>query len=187
MSALSLTIPLQQFVFQARRRLGTAGLVGVALLVAATIAAFAVPEEQKTAIALHDQAAHTRNRFDDLDKQLAATPSSGEKLERFQTWFPVLDRSTDDLRAVFDAARARKLDLPRGEYALTRLEGSGGLSRLDVVLPVKDSYDTVKAFVAAVLNALPHASLAELRVERPAAANDRLDARVHFALYYRER
>jgi hypothetical protein len=41
--------------------------------------------------------------------------------------------------------------------------------------------------VADVLNKLPHASLDELRVERPGAAAEQLESRVHFTLFYRER
>jgi len=38
-----------------------------------------------------------------------------------------------------------------------------------------------------VLNKLPHASLDELRVERPGSAAEQLESRVHFTLFYRER
>lgn len=160
-------------------RLGANGLLGAGLLVTAAIGlAYAQKAQQESM----QPPAHAEVGNPHTD---SAAP--GERLERFRNWFPSADTSTTDLRKIFHAAQASHLSLARGEYSMTAIDGSGGLQRFDVILPIKERYVAVKSFVAQVLNELPHASLAELRVERPAAATDELDTRVHFTLYYRTR
>jgi hypothetical protein len=94
---------------------------------------------------------------------------------------------TRDLRTVFAAAGRHRVDLPKGDYTLSHAEDGSGVARLEVVLPIKDRYATVKALVADLLTELPHASLSELKLERAAANTELLEARVRLTLYYRER
>ena len=58
---------------------------------------------------------------------------------------------------------------------------------MEVVLPIKDRYVTIKALVADLLNELPHASLSELKMERSGASVNVLEARIRLNLHYRER
>ena len=171
-----------------RFRLGLAGIAGVALLVAAAVAmALATRTHHETAwlSAAAEQARERLAKFGAAHPAEEHTPA--EQLARFQQWFPPASQSTADLRVIFTAAQSAHVDLARGEYQVRPVDGSGGLERFDVILPVKEHYAPVKAFVADVLNKLPHASLDELRVERPGSAADQLESRVHFTLFYRER
>jgi hypothetical protein len=84
---------------------------------------------------------------------------------------------------IFRLARDQRVPLPHGDYIAVR-RSEARLTTWDVVLPVRTNYGSIRAFVASVLNELPHASLAELRMER--AGGDQLDARVHLTLHYRE-
>jgi len=86
---------------------------------------------------------------------------------------------------MFDTAQKHRIELTKGEYALAHAADSSRLQRFEVVLPIKERYATIKVFVAEVLKAVPHASLAELRIERSAVNVEELDARVHFTLFYR--
>jgi len=169
-------------------RLGANGLIGVAMAVVAVAGLAYALRTQHEAADLQQQAEAARARAAQMATvaPVEVVPA-GERLTRFQNWFPTADTSTADLRKIFKAAQASHLTLSRGEYSLTSIDGSGGLQKFDVILPVKEHYGSVKSFVADVLNELPHASLAELRVERPASAADELDTRVHFTLYYRTR
>jgi hypothetical protein len=168
-------------------RLGANGLLGIGMVVLAVAGLGYAVHTQHEAADLQAQAEAARSRAAQVTTQPVVVLPSGERLARFQKWFPTSDTATTDLRTIFKAAQASHLTLTRGEYSLTAIDGSGGLQKFDVVLPVKEHYGSVKSFVADVLNELPHASLAELRVERPAAATDELDTRVHFTLYYRTR
>jgi hypothetical protein len=167
-------------------RLGIAGMAGVGLVVVAAIGwTFARGAHHETA-ALSARTSEARARVAQLGDPKPPERTDAEQLARFQQWFPAAEQSTADLRVIFAAAQAAHVDLARGEYSVRAVEGSGGLSRFDVILPVKEHYGPVKSFVAEVLNKLPHASLDELRVERPGASADQLDSRVHFTLFYRD-
>lgn len=168
-------------------RLGANGLIGIAMVAVAVVGLGYAVRAQQEAAQLQQQAEQARARAAAAPAPVVAVLPESERLARFQKWFPTSDTNTADLRKIFRAAQASHLELVRGEYTLTTIEGSGGLQKFDVILPVKEHYAGVKSFVADVLNELPHASLAELRVERPAAATDEVDTRVHFTLYYRVR
>lgn len=167
-------------------RLGAAGVLGAGLLLAAAIGlAFATRAHRETEW-LSTRTEQARARVAQNATVHTEDHSPAEQLARFQQWFPLAEQSTADLRVIFAAAQSAHVDLAKGEYALRPVEGSGGLERFDVIFPVKEHYAPVKTFVAEVLNRLPHASLDELRVERPGSATDQLDSRVHFTLFYRE-
>jgi hypothetical protein len=188
MNRFNLTLhALNRFGRWVQSRLGTAGVAGVALLVTAGLGmAFATQAHRETEW-LSAAAERARARIAQIGTTHTEDRTPAEQLARFQQWFPPARQSTADLRVIFAAAQAAHVDLARGEYSLRTVDGSGGLERFDVILPVKERYAPVKAFVAEVLNKLPHASLDELRVERPGSAADQLESRVHFTLFYRER
>jgi hypothetical protein len=167
-------------------RLGAAGVVGVALLLAAAIAFALATFAQRDIEWLSARTEQARARIAQLGITHIEDHTPAEQMVRFQQWFPAASQATADLRLIFAAAQAAHVELARGEYSVRPVEGSGGLERFDVILPVKEHYAPVKSFVAEVLNKLPHASLDELRVERPGAAAEQLESRVHFALFYRE-
>jgi len=171
----------------AQLRLGTAGIAGVALLLVAGIGLALATLAHRENEWLSARTEQVRARMAQIGIAHVEDHTPAEQLARFQQWFPPARQSTADLRVIFSAAQAAHVDLGRGEYSVRTVEGSGGLERFDVILPVKEHYAPVKAFVAEVLNKLPHASLDELRVERPGSTADQLESRVHFTLFYRER
>jgi len=168
-------------------RLGVAGVAGVALLIGAAAALVLATYAHREAEWLSAAAEQARARIAQIGTvHVAEDRTPAEQMARFQQWFPPAGQATADLRVIFAAAQAAHVDLARGEYSVRPIDGSGGLERFDVILPVKEHYAPVKAFVAEVLNKLPHASLDELRVDRPASATEQLESRVHFTLFYRE-
>jgi hypothetical protein len=168
-----------------RERLGIVGLIGMGLLLlAAVLSAYAPPLARK-AQDLQTAAEHTRGLLEETRQQLAKQPGSSQQAAQLREWFPTIDRSSADLRVMFDTAQRHRIELAKGEYALAQVADASRLQRFEVVLPIKERYGTIKAFVAEVLKAVPHASLAELRIERNAANVEVLDARVHFTLFYR--
>lgn len=171
---------------QAQSRLGIAGLAGVGLVLAALAAWIVATRTHQQTEWLSARTAEARVRVSQLPEPKAPDRTDAEQLARFQQWFPPAEQSTADLRVIFSAAQAAHVELARGEYSVHVVEGSGGLERFDVIFPVKEHYAPVKNFVAEVLNKLPHASLDELRVERPGSSADQLESRVHFTLFYRD-
>jgi hypothetical protein len=171
--------PLQQ-------RLGAAGIAGVALLAAAAIGLLYAPQILLEADSMHFAVDRTRARLAEIDRELAATPGSVRQLDRFHTWLPPFRQSTSDLKTLFDIAAKSQIQLIKGEYALKQ-DNAHHIARLEIVLPIKDTYRDIRGFVAATLDALPHASLSELRMERSAPNVEPLDARLRITMFYRDR
>lgn len=167
-------------------RFGTFGLVGIGLLLLALGLAVYAPQMAREAEDLRGQVDRTRGRLDNVRRDLAQRPGPAQRAAQLRESFPTIDHAAADLRVMFDAAQKNRVELAKGEYALAQTEDASRLRRFEVTLPVKERYVTIKSFVADVLNAVPHASLAELRIERSATNVDQLDARVHFTLFYRE-
>jgi hypothetical protein len=168
-------------VLHLRALLGSAGFAAVLLLAAAGGAAWWAPRVEDDASALRAQTAaegaRVRARLQDLP------PDPATQMAQFREWFPRGTRNVEDLRTIFQVAKRQQVQLLRGDYVAGR-QPETRLATYDVVLPVRASYGGIRAFVASVLNELPHASLADLRMER--ARGDMLDARVHLTLFYRE-
>ncbi len=169
-----------------RKTLGTFGLVGLSLLLLAGGLYFYAPTLDQQARRMRADVDRARGQLDDVRKQLASRPNTAHQAAQMREWFPTSDHVTADLRVLFDTARKNHVELLKGEYTMTAGADASRLQRFEVVLPVRDRYVTIKSFVGEVLNAVPHASLSELRIERNAATADQLDARVHFTLFYRE-
>lgn len=168
-----------------RSRLGPAGLTG-ALLIALSVAALGyAPLLREDTDARKAEVEALRMQLQSM--QQASPGTGGGAVERLRAVLPPMDAATHDLRTVFEVAARHRVDVPKGDYTLHRADDGSGLARLDLLLPIKDRYVTIKALVADLLNALPHASLGELRMERPAATSSVLEARVRLTLHYRER
>jgi hypothetical protein len=166
-------------------RLGVVGWTGIGLLLLAAVLGLYAPPLARQAQDLHASAERTRGMLEEARQQLARQPVSSRQAAQLREWFPTIERANSDLRLVFDAAQRTRIELTKGDYALANAADASRLQRFEIVLPVKDSYVTIKAFVAEVLKALPHASLAELRIERGTANVETLDARLRFTLFYK--
>jgi hypothetical protein len=166
---------------QRLRRLGAAGAAGLLLLAAAIAAVAWVPQLQRDTETLQGRFESESARRQQAPGERA--PDTATLLARFREWFPPPSQDVADLRTVFRVARDNQVVLARGDYTVAR-QADARLATLDVVLPVRTTYGGARAFVAALLNELPHASLAELRMERVTAGE--LETRVHLTLYYRE-
>jgi hypothetical protein len=166
-----------------RAHFGWAAATGLFLLFAAGAAAWWAPQLADEAVALQAQREAVRVRT--REARASLPPDPADQMAQFRAWFPTEEKNVDDLRTLFRIAGEQRIVLARGDYGAAR-RPDAQLSTYDVVLPIHTTYAGVRAFVAAVLNALPHASLEEMRIERSAAGNDTVEARVHLTLYYRE-
>lgn len=168
-----------------RVKLGPVGLAGLLLLALAAGAVAYVPLLESEAEDLQSQVEALRTQLETT--QRTARPTALGQADTLRTLLPPLDMGTRDLRTVFAAASRHRVELPKGDYTLSHTEDGSGVARLEIVLPIKERYVTIKALVADLLSELPHASLSELRMERPTASANVLEARVRLTLYYRER
>ena len=163
----------------ALRRLGTAGVIALGILVAC--AAF-------YAEALRPAEEDAAARRAALERQRSRTPyrpvsvdSRAEDLRRFHALFPPSSELNAQVERLHSLGRRAGLDLAQGEYRLERR--TNGLWAYRVTLPVRGSYGQLREFMSAVLKDMPVASIDALRFERKRAADTQLEAQVGLTVY----
>jgi hypothetical protein len=163
------------------RRLGSAGIVGVGVLLACAGFWFSAlkPLEQEVA-AERAELERARAR---TPHQPRGTSSREAELRRFYELFPSSGELSTQLERLHALARAAGLELAQGEYRLERRRV--GLWAYRVTLPVRGSYLQLRAFLDALLKDMPIASLDALRFERKKAAEAQLEAQLRITVHVR--
>lgn len=162
-------------------RLGTAGVLGVGVLLACTafyLSAVVPAGRELAAQRLAAERLRTRTPY-----QPVAADGRGEELRRFYNLFPPIEKLTDQLEQLYGIARGAQLELSQGEYRLEKR--SAGLWSYRVVLPVRGTYPQIRGFVASVLKTMPIASVDGLRFERKKAVETQIDAQVRLTIHFR--
>jgi hypothetical protein len=91
-----------------------------------------------------------------------------------------------DLHQLFKLAGRHGVQLPRGEYQVQR-DAQAQVTMFVASFPVTESYGQTRAFIAEVLNSLPHVALDDLAMERNAADQAVIGARLKFTFLYQDR
>ena len=162
--------------------LGTAGVIGIGLLVFGT--AFYV-----------SSVAPARNELKRLETRsaragagmLAAgggdTIAAGvEQLERFQKRFPGFGEAPALVLKLHTIAAANGIALETGEYRLIR-ERDSNVMRYQITLPLKGSYPQVRLFLAQLLDEVPALSLDEIAIKRETVNARSTETRVRLTAY----
>lgn len=89
---------------------------------------------------------------------------------------------TRDLQRVHDLAAAAGLALPQGEYRQS-CETDIPVCKFHMRFAVLGSYDRLRAWAQAVMQALPHAALDSLVLQRETVADEEVTATFGFTLY----
>jgi len=164
-------------------RLGTAGVIGVGVLLAAAgfyVSTF-VPAERELA-AQRLAAEHLRTR---MPHQLVSAGGRADALRRFHNLFPPVEKLADELEQLYGLARAAQLELQQGKYQLEKR--GAGLRSYRVILPIRGTFPQIREFVGAVLKTMPIASVDALRFERQKVGEALLEAQVRFTLHFQPR
>jgi hypothetical protein len=89
-----------------------------------------------------------------------------------------------DIELLVETAQRNGLTLERADYTLASPNGNAA-ARLQATLPLSGTYTGLRRYIAAVLNALPHAALESLSIERADAQATQLQATARLVLFYR--
>jgi hypothetical protein len=100
--------------------------------------------------------------------------------------FPPSTDYTADLAQIFDIAKSQGIVLGSGDYRDADPTALGLDTRL-VDLRINENYGTLKEFLANVLNAMPHAAVQELRIERKDGTAAKHQVFLKLALVYSPR
>ena len=175
---------LRRFWQRSLRRIGRTGWAGLLLMAAGAAALALLPGLQR-----EDEAA--RQRLDQrrlravLSPRPAPAPATETELAaQFIESFPPFSQNVADVRLLFESAVQAHVSLAKGDYTVQADAGSPFVAYV-INLPLREPYPVVKQFAAAVLQALPHAALDEMRMNRADAGGPVLDTTLRFTLVYR--
>lgn len=163
----------------AQRQFGLAGAAGAVLVLAAAAAALATGalEDRRQAL-LHDYALR-------LDAQSRVTSARTDAVDPRDAAWQAIPADAERGAAVARLLRLLEAAPVQASGAQYRLEdGEAGLRRLRVTVPVRGGYAGVRALAARVLEALPHAALDGVDLEREAGSSE-LNGRLRLSLFFR--
>lgn len=177
---------MNALVWQRRlRRFGLPGLIGIGLLLLAlSLWWFLVRPELAAldAISLRSTQLQSRLRAE-LRNPATPAPSGADSLQQFFGFFPDT-RTVPDWLAVIDRDATRDhLKLTQADYRIVR-DTSGELTRYQVNLPLRGSYQQIAAFCNHVLRDVPIAAIESMSFERQRADDPQLEARLRLTLFF---
>jgi len=158
-------------------RLGPAGQVGLAALVAALIfIASTVLPARHALDALRAEVVQAQHP--------SAAPSSDQAVPRLVESLPTRAQIPAVIGLMYTQAKASNVALDTGHYAYSQAK-SGALARYDIEFPVKAAYPDIRAFIDKTLIAVPSAALSKLHVERKTVGDQVVNADIAFVVFVR--
>ena len=163
----------------AAMRLGVAGCVALALLLAGALAlAWSLKARQQAYAPLPPAPPKL--------VQAAPPPTANENLAHFYATLGEKRHSEQQVKQLFDIAAKTGLALDQGDYKLS-LDKASGVAAYQVTLPVKGAYSNVWQFSMQALSAMPFAALDDIAFRRETITEPVVEARVRFTLYLKEK
>lgn len=168
-------------------RLGTAGKIGIGLLVVATIYFFSA------VLPLESDLEKLKERAEmlQLQAQSKEAPASSDSAKRlsgdqalqaFYDFFPRADSSPFWIRELVRIAQKQKVDLSSSDYRLVN-ENDARLARYEMILPIRGNYAQIRAFIAEALETVPAMAISSIAIKRDNVASDKLEMRLEINLY----
>jgi Tfp pilus assembly protein PilO len=180
MNTLLLRRRIQFGIYQ----LGPIGIAGLALLLASVALWLALVEPaQRESLRLSNSVQARQIQLANLTLSVPVVElTKEEKIDAFYKSFPTVNRVTQQLESVYQAAGKNNLTLETGEYALLQSE-SDKLARYRVALPVKGSFQQVLGFMDTVLKDLPSTALESASFKRDKVDDPVVDAKLVFIIF----
>ena len=164
----------------AHRRIGWAGWIGLALLVATSFLFGRASLDHRASVRT---AAAQRP-----DPRAAAKPSApmaSSPVSRVTPALPGIDRMPLLLMLMKDAAVANGLEWRAADYRITPAT-PGRPASIDVNCSMKGSYPKLRAMLVQMLNTVPAFTLREINISRPNGETSDVDARLLMTVFVRD-
>ena len=159
------------------RRVGTSGLAGLALVVAAVAVFFANNLPQSSAVAaLKAQVL----QLTPLGKVAATSNPAGTVLAAL----PRRDDAPTVVGKIFAQASSAGVELTRGQYEYLPAR-DGVAARYRMTFPVHTTYPKLRDFMDRTLAAMPAVAVDGLRIERKKVGDEEVDAELKLSAYVR--
>ncbi|RWU18897.1 pilus assembly protein PilO [Pseudomonas alkylphenolica] len=166
------------------RQLGVVGLAGGALVLVGLLygALVVLPQWQQLQQQqqLSEEARAQLQQFKRGDLKLPQVPQ--HELEDFHKQLPAQPQATVAIDRIYSLAKAERISLARGEYALG-VDPKTQLARYQILLPVRGSYPQIRRFVHALLGQLPALVLEDVDLQRKKIGDSELTGRIRMTLY----
>lgn len=166
------------------RQFGVVGLAGAALVLLALLygALVALPQWQylQQQQLRSDEAQAQVQQLKRGDLKLPHVPQ--RELEDFHKQLPAQPQATVAIDRIYSLAKAERISLARGEYALG-VDPKTQLARYQILLPVRGSYPQIRRFVHALLGQLPALVLEDVDLQRKKIGDSELTGRLRMTLY----
>ena len=160
-------------------RVGPAGLVGAAAVLAALlIAALALVGGRNATDALSAQIAHAQ-------AHPGAALSGDAGVSKVVAALPRRQEMPAVVGVVLEQARAANVTLDNGHYTYSVPKGGNAVGRYELEFPVKATYPNVRDFINRTLSAVPAAGLDKLRIERKVVGDPVVSADIRFVVFVR--
>jgi len=166
------------------RQLGVVGLAGAALILLALLygSAVVVPQWQQLQ-QQHLRSTEAQAQLQQLKRGELKLPHVPQReLEDFHKQLPAQPQATVAIDRIYSLAKAERISLARGEYALG-VDPKTQLARYQILLPVRGSYPQIRRFVHALLGQLPALVLEDVDLQRKKIGDSELTGRLRMTLY----
>jgi hypothetical protein len=161
------------------RRTGRSGLVGIALLLAATLFLFSTHRKVAAEVeALRADLATAQRQALTAPTDEVGVPAPAMRVLPARTDMPGI------LRQVFDEATGAGLAIDTARYEINATRTSG-VVRYQIAFPVTGPYPQIRAFIDATLATLPEVAISELALERKSIADGDVEAKIRMTVYTR--
>lgn len=167
------------------RRLGRAGLgAALVLLLAVLVAVFAVLPQWQQVRQLRAAEADASAQVQRLQRGELKVEIKPEQqaLDSLRERLPGQPQASELIDRLYSLARAERITLARGEYALG-VDPRTQLARYQILLPVRGSYPQIRGFLQALLGQLPTLVIEDLELQRKRIGDDQLSGRLRMTLY----
>jgi len=177
-------LPLLPYAHYGARKLGLAGIVGIALCLFSGVTSLTANAP------LHDRVAEQSIALE-RERASAGTADTSRRVtgrvdERRNVVdeLPAREELSEYLGRIVAIADASNLSLDRGDYEFATTQSSE-ISSYRVTLPVRGGYPQVRRFIEDTLAGIPAIALESLRVERNAVTDQVVAADLEFAILVR--
>jgi hypothetical protein len=160
---------------------GLAGLVLGALCLALYV--FLLHPAQLHLADLGRQVAAARGQVANVGREAPApVETAAAQLANFYQVFPDQQATADVIGQIAGIVRRHGLSLDQGEYKVMP-DPLGKLNRVRMVMPLKGSYQQIRACIEALYSELPIVALEQVQFERQTIGDPTLDARLRLVLF----
>lgn len=159
-------------------RLGVAGQIGAAAILAALVLGLSV------LLPGHQAVSSLGAELSRLQHHAPAAPAGTTTVSGFMQALPTRAEMPAVLGKFVEQAKQAGVQLDNGHYAFSPAQ-AGGISRYEIEFPLKGDYPNIRAFINSALSAVPAAGLDKLQVERKSIGDHTVSADVRFVVFVR--